>query len=64
MMKITPETFEQIKQEYENAVRERARQIRNMRDVLGWSFTQIGKHFGIKRQAAEKIYRSTKDNDN
>ncbi len=63
MMKITPQSFEEIKQKYENAVRERARQIRKMRDELGWSFTQIGEHFGIKRQAAEKIYRSTKDEE-
>ena len=63
MMTITPDEFREIKDEYENAVRARAEQIKVMRDKLHWSFTQIGKYFGIKRQAAEKIYRSTKDEE-
>ena len=61
MMNITSKEFGEKKQDYEKAIRARAEQIRKMRDVLDWSFTQIGEHFKITRQAAEKIYRSTKD---
>jgi len=64
-VKLTPEKFESIQQKYEEALRERARQIKIMRDELEWSFDKIGEHFGISKQAASKIYRSFKDeNDN
>ena len=64
-MKLTPQKFEKIQQSYEDALRERARQIKVMRDELNWSFEKIGDHFDISKQAASKIYRSFKfESDN
>jgi len=60
---INPKKFDEIRRVYEEAVKERARQIRVMRDDLGWSFEKIGKEFGISRQAAQNIYKnSTEEN--
>jgi uncharacterized protein YbjQ (UPF0145 family) len=57
---ITREKFDKIRKLYDEAVQARADAIVNMRDNLGWTFTKIGEEFGIKRQAAEKIYRENK----
>ncbi len=56
--KLTPQGFEKIQQAYEDALQERARQVKVMRDKLGWSFEKIGEHFGISKQAAYQIYKS------
>lgn len=60
-MKLTPKRFDEVKRVYEEAVRERARQIKVMRDELKWSFEKIGNEFGISRQAAQIIYKSVAD---
>ncbi len=57
-MKLTPKKFEDAKRVYEEAVKERARQVRILKDELGWSFEKIGKEFGISRQAAQNIYKN------
>lgn len=62
-VKLTPEKFDKIQQDYEQALRERARQIKIMRDELEWSFDRIGGHFGISKQAASQIYRGFKSDD-
>ena len=56
-MKFTPKKFEEAKRVYEEAVKERARQVKIMKDELGWSFERIGKEFGISRQQAQNIYK-------
>jgi hypothetical protein len=55
--RITKEDFKKIREKYEDAVQARADTIVALRDELGWTFASIGEHFGISRQAAEKIYR-------
>jgi len=60
-VKLTPEQFESTKRAYEEAVKERARQVRIMREELGWSFEKIGAEFGISRQAAQNIYKNLKE---
>lgn len=58
-MKFTPKKFNEAKRVYEEAVKERARQIKIMKEELGWSFERIGKEFKISRQAAQTIYKNT-----
>jgi hypothetical protein len=62
-VKLTPEQFENAKRTYEEAVRERARQIKIMKEELGWSFDKIGREFKISRQAAQTIYKNLKGDD-
>jgi hypothetical protein len=62
-VKLTPKKFEQVKRVYEEAVKERARQIKVMKDELGWSFEKIGKEFGISRQQAQNIYKNLDEAD-
>jgi DNA-binding XRE family transcriptional regulator len=62
-LKLSPRQFENVKRTYEEAVKERARQVRVMREELGWSFEKIGKEFGISRQAAQNIYKNLKDEE-
>jgi hypothetical protein len=57
-LKLTPKKFEQVRRAYEEAVKERARQIKVMKEELGWSFEKIGAEFGISRQAAQNIYKN------
>ena len=57
-MKLTPKKFEGVRRAYEEAVKERARQVRVMREELGWSFEKIGIEFGISRQAVQNIYKN------
>ena len=61
---INPKKFDEIRRVYEEAVKERARQIRVMRDDLGWSFEKIGKEFGISRQAVQNIYKNSTEEEN
>jgi DNA-directed RNA polymerase specialized sigma24 family protein len=63
-VKLTPRKFEEAKRVYEEAVKERARQIVIMKEELGWSFDKIGKEFGISRQAAQNIYKNITEEDN
>ncbi|HJS17300.1 MAG TPA: hypothetical protein VJ785_01025 [Anaerolineales bacterium] len=62
-MKLTRKQFEDAKRTYEEAVKERARQIKIMKDELGWTFDKIGDEFGISRQAAQNIYKNLKDEE-
>lgn len=55
---ITKEEFEKIKKQYDCAVQARAYTIRVLRGT-GMSFSAIASHFGISRQAAQKIYKET-----
>ena len=41
---MTPEQFQ------------RRNEIKAARDLLLWSFTKIGRHFGITRQRAHQLY--------
>ena len=60
IQRITRATFEEVKTEYENAIRIRAEEVRKLKDTLGWSFREIGEHFGISKQQAQVIYESAK----
>jgi predicted component of type VI protein secretion system len=62
-VKLTPQQFQQAKRAYEEAVKERARQVKVMREELGWSFEKIGEHFQISKQAAANIYKNFRDVD-
>jgi hypothetical protein len=54
---ISQVEFETARKAWEEAIQARAETIVAFRDVMKWSFRQIGDHFKISRQAAEKIYR-------
>ena len=64
MPKLTSKEFQEKKRAYEEAIRERARQIKVMREELEWSFEKIGEEFGISKQAASNIYKNFKEENN